>query len=220
MRSFENRKDTEVIDEPFYAYYLQKTGLKHPMYEKIIETYETDLNKIIKRLTIPNQKNYFIKNMTHHMLENISLDWIRKTKNFFLIRHPNKVIKSYIKKNSLINSSDLGYPEQLKIYKYVKSNSTKEIIVVNSDKLLDNPKKIIRKLCNKLDINFELNMLEWPKGKRNTDGIWSTVLYNNVINSTNFYKDNKVEKLKFLNKYNDIYDECFEIYNELNKYSI
>ena len=31
MRSFENRKDTYVLDEPFYAYYLKKTGLNHPM---------------------------------------------------------------------------------------------------------------------------------------------------------------------------------------------
>ena len=39
MRSFENRKDTSVIDEPFYAYYLQKTKLKHPMYREIIDNY-------------------------------------------------------------------------------------------------------------------------------------------------------------------------------------
>ena len=31
MRSFENRQDTHVLDEPFYAYYLNKTGLNHPM---------------------------------------------------------------------------------------------------------------------------------------------------------------------------------------------
>ncbi len=26
MRSWENRPDTEVVDEPLYAYYLQRTG--------------------------------------------------------------------------------------------------------------------------------------------------------------------------------------------------
>ena len=31
MRSFENRKDTFVIDEPFYAYYLNKTQKNHPL---------------------------------------------------------------------------------------------------------------------------------------------------------------------------------------------
>ena len=28
MRSFENRKDTYVLDEPFYAYYLKKNSIK------------------------------------------------------------------------------------------------------------------------------------------------------------------------------------------------
>ena len=36
MRSFENRKDTKVYDEPFYAYYLKKTNLNHPMKDEII----------------------------------------------------------------------------------------------------------------------------------------------------------------------------------------
>ena len=39
MRSFENRNDTYVIDEPFYGYYLKKTGLKHPMYKEILKNY-------------------------------------------------------------------------------------------------------------------------------------------------------------------------------------
>ena len=32
MRSFENRPDTVVIDEPFYAHYLDKTGLEPVSY--------------------------------------------------------------------------------------------------------------------------------------------------------------------------------------------
>ena len=30
MRSFENRQDTVVLDEPFYAYFLKETNLNHP----------------------------------------------------------------------------------------------------------------------------------------------------------------------------------------------
>ncbi|WP_363212026.1 hypothetical protein, partial [Phenylobacterium sp.] len=29
MRSFENRSDCAVVDEPFYAAYLAETGLEH-----------------------------------------------------------------------------------------------------------------------------------------------------------------------------------------------
>jgi len=31
MRAWGNRRDTFVIDEPFYAYYLRATGLEHPL---------------------------------------------------------------------------------------------------------------------------------------------------------------------------------------------
>ncbi len=47
MRSFENRKDTNVLDEPFYAYYLKKTNSKHPMKNEIIKQYPNSQNKRI-----------------------------------------------------------------------------------------------------------------------------------------------------------------------------
>ena len=34
MRSWENRPDTRVVDEPLYAYYLAETGLNHPARER------------------------------------------------------------------------------------------------------------------------------------------------------------------------------------------
>ena len=48
MRSFENRKDTQVLDEPFYAYYLKKTDLNHPMKNEIIKQYPISQNKIFQ----------------------------------------------------------------------------------------------------------------------------------------------------------------------------
>ena len=44
MRSFENREDTKVWDEPLYAYYLNETKKDHPMFKEIIETYEININ--------------------------------------------------------------------------------------------------------------------------------------------------------------------------------
>ena len=40
MRSFENRDDTVVVDEPFYAHYLTMAGMEHPMRDEIINNYE------------------------------------------------------------------------------------------------------------------------------------------------------------------------------------
>ena len=40
MRAFENRPDTCVIDEPFYAYYLYETKDNHPLRKEIISAVE------------------------------------------------------------------------------------------------------------------------------------------------------------------------------------
>ena len=88
MRSFENRDDTEILDEPFYAYYLDKTNLRHPMYKEIINSYPKNENTIIKDLfNIPNNSEiYYQKHMTHHLLDISNLEWLNKGKNCFLIR--------------------------------------------------------------------------------------------------------------------------------------
>ncbi len=122
MRSFENRYDTEVYDEPFYAYYLSKTQLNHPMKNEIIENYPIVQNKIIKMI-INNPKNnkiFYQKHMTHHIIRGTKLNWIDKGYNCFLIRHPAKVINSYIKKNTLKNINDIGFKKQFQIFNKIQ----------------------------------------------------------------------------------------------------
>ena len=51
MRSFENREDTEVWDEPLYAYYLKETKKNHPLAKDIVNTYETNIDKLILKIT-------------------------------------------------------------------------------------------------------------------------------------------------------------------------
>ena len=46
MRSFSSRSDTHVTDEPFYAHYLKRTGVNHPGYEKILQSYKTDYHHL------------------------------------------------------------------------------------------------------------------------------------------------------------------------------
>jgi len=220
MRSFENRNDTDVYDEPFYAYYLYKTKLDHPMKKEIINHYPILQSRIIKSILSNTEKKkiYYQKHMTHHIIKNTKLDWLNKGYNCFLIRHPSKVINSYIKKNSLKNIDDIGFKKQYEIFKKVKKNKLK-YTVVNADSILKNPYIILKKLCKKLNINFTKKMLTWPKGKRITDGIWSKVWYKKVELSNTFSKY-KNEKIHVPKKYKKIYEESLKYYNEMNKYSL
>ena len=219
MRSFENRNDTEVYDEPFYAYYLNKTKLNHPMKKEIINSYPISQATIIKKITEKaNNKIFYQKLMTHHIIKYTRLDWINKGYNCFLIRHPGKVINSYIKKNTLRDINDIGFKKQFEIFNKIKKNKLK-YVVINADKILINPNKTIRNLCINLNIKFSKKMLYWRKGKRETDGIWSKVWYKNVEDS-NTFSNYKNENLNVPKKYIRIYNESLKYYEAMNQYSI
>src|SRR6185295_12501210 len=71
MRSWGNREDTVVVDEPFYAFYLKATCKNHPGANEVIAHGETDWQKIVAHLTGPIQQQRqicFQKQMTHHLL--------------------------------------------------------------------------------------------------------------------------------------------------------
>ena len=53
MRSFENRPDTAVIDEPFYAHYLHKTGLEHPGRDKVLVSQSINWDEVADMLVGP-----------------------------------------------------------------------------------------------------------------------------------------------------------------------
>ena len=218
MRSFENREDTKVWDEPFYAYYLKETKKNHPLANEIINKYETNLEKIIDLVTEENDFIYFQKHMSHHIINKIPINWITKGINCFLIRHPKEVLLSYIQKNDLIDSNDLGYPAQLRLFNYIKT-SNKKILVIDAKDLSEKPEIILKKICKKINIPFTEKMLNWPKGRRDSDGIWEKIWYKNVKSSTSF---NKIlnKEYEIPKKYNHIYNECLKIYDQLKIYNI
>ena len=100
MRSWGNRDDCVVVDEPLYAHYLQATGKAHPGREESIAAGQTDWRKVVAQLTGPiagEKRVYFQKHMTHHLLPGIERAWLGQLTNCFLIRQPREVLASYSK---------------------------------------------------------------------------------------------------------------------------
>ncbi len=127
MRSWGNRDDTVVIDEPFYAYYLKVTGIEHPSAEEIIASGETDWRKVVSQLTgqiADGKRIFFQKQMTHHLLPEIDREWLEAVTNCFLIRDPREVINSYIKKREDPALEDLGFVQQAEIFDFVRKRTT------------------------------------------------------------------------------------------------
>ena len=96
MRSWENRSDTRVVDEPLYAHYLGETGLDHPGRDEVIAAGETAWRAVVAELTAPVDGVYYQKHMTHHLIPELPRDWIAALTNVLLIRDPAEVVASYV----------------------------------------------------------------------------------------------------------------------------
>jgi hypothetical protein len=189
MRAFENRSDTAVIDEPFYAVYLDRTGADHPMREECLVAQSTDPAAVIEALlgpTVGRAPIFYQKHMTHHMTAGVDTDWMTRCRNAFLIRAPQKVVASYAVKRADLSLEDIGFARQAELFDQVANLLGAAPPVLDADDVLTDPRRALMALCAALEIPFSEAMLAWPPGRRESDGVWAPVWYDAVERSTGF----------------------------------
>ncbi len=221
MYSFGNRKDTAIVDEPFYSYYLNKYQVEyHPGTQKIIDSLPTDAMEVIDKIIFAErQEEYaFIKNMAHH-IQGFNHSFINEVRNIFLIRNPRELIASFSKVIEHPTGNDIGVEREKELYEEVLRNGNYPPIVIDSGEVLKDPKKVLKNLCERLDIPFSDEMLTWEAGPRKEDGVWAPYWYNNVHQSTEF----NARPQKYVNltdQLEDLYNEVKPSYEFLYKKSI
>jgi hypothetical protein len=195
MRAFENRPDTVVWDEPFYAAELAATGRDHPLREAVIAAGPTDPAAVVRRLlgplddpARPSARVFYQKHMTHHMIPAFPRDWTRHAEvvNAFLIREPERVLASYTQKWADVTLADIGATQQWEIFEAVAGRLGRAPPVIDSNDVLADPRRTLAALCATCGIAFSEAMLAWPAGRRSSDGAWAPAWYNAVEASTGF----------------------------------
>ncbi|HJR12270.1 MAG TPA: hypothetical protein VJ833_00025 [Rhodanobacteraceae bacterium] len=189
MRAWENREDTTVIDEPFYAHYLVETGVNHPGRDEVIAAQENDDAKVASALTgpIPGGKSiWYQKHMTQHMLPDMPLDWLDRVTNCFLIREPERVAASFTVQRPDAAAWELGFEQQARLFDHVCDRLGRAPPVIDAADVLKDPRGTLGALCAKLGIPFSDRMLHWPPGPRTSDGVWAPHWYAAVERSTGF----------------------------------
>lgn len=189
MYSFGNRPDCFAWDEPFYAFSLLHHGNDHPLREAILSANESDYGKLVQRCLAPppdGKTVFYQKHMTHHMPKGFDRSWIAELSNAFLIRAPEKVLTSYVRKWSDVSLRDIGFVEQREIFDEVADRTGRPPPVIDADDVLADPGAMLTPLCQALGIPFRTDMLAWPKGPKAFDGIWAGHWYEAVWRSTGF----------------------------------
>jgi hypothetical protein len=189
MRAFENRPDTAVVDEPFYAAWLAASGADHPMREAVLAAQPIDPAQVAAALTgaIPGGRPVFYqKHMAHHVIPGMDLSWMAACRPAFLIRAPEEVLASYIVRRAAPTLEDIGFVQQAALFIREADRLGAPPPVIDARDVLENPAATLAALCGALGIPFFEQMLSWPQGPRDTDGVWAPAWYDAVERSTGF----------------------------------
>jgi hypothetical protein len=222
MRSWGNRPDTVVCDEPLYAYYLKQTGSLHPGADEVIRHHESDWGKVVEWLTgpIPAGKTVsFQKQMSHHLLPEVGREWLDGLTHGFLIRDPGEMLASLSRLFPYPELADTGLPQQVEIFERVRKNTGRVPPVVDAKDVLAAPEPMLRRLCDALGVEFSDSMMSWPTGPRETDGIWAKYWYKEVVKTTGFLSRAPRSK-PAPEELGDLHRECRAYYELLRRHRL
>ena len=223
MRAWENREDTLVVDEPFYAHYLDHTGLDHPGREEVIATHERDWRRVVDALLAPVPEGISIlyqKQMAHHLLPHMGREWLGAMTHAFLIRDPRPMLASLGEKLGEFDLLATGLPQQVEIFDFVVRSTGGIPPVVDAADLLAAPEPMLRSLCAALGVEFSPRMLSWPPGPRPTDGVWATYWYDRVERSTGFEPQAPEAWPQLTGRLAELERECRPLYEKLRAHRL
>lgn len=217
MYAFAQRSDTRVFDEPLYAHYLAHSDARayHPGADEILGSQDNEGRRVIENILLgPSTRPVlFFKNMAHHLVE-LEWDFLGQLNNLILTREPRDMILSYAKTIPEFDIGDLGYRQLTKLADTIEALGQKPR-VLDSRSLLQNPERILRKLCLELELPFDPAMLTWNAGPRVEDGIWAKHWYQAIHRSTGFQPYSSKADEPFPEKLKPLLARCQEQYDLL-----
>jgi len=218
MYAFAQHSEVIVLDEPFYGIYLQDHGHNHPGRQKIMGAMPTAIPEVMKKITLLACENrVFIKNMASHCFA-LDLTFTANYKHLFLIRNPRQIIRSFSAVVQKPTQLDIGIKAQVDLFQQLK-NEDYAPLVLESTELTSAPDKLLRKLCAKLELEFEESMLQWPVGPKSCDGVWANDWYGALHKTTKFIHTTEKE-ISIPKHLSSIHEEAQYYYQQLLSYAL
>jgi hypothetical protein len=222
MRSFGSRADTFVSDEPFYGCFLKHSGADHPMWAEIIADMDCDWLRVMASLSRPAPDGspvWYQKHMWHHMTGPIGYEDFADFTHAFLIREPERMIASYLRKREAAEFKDFGLERQAEFFEREADRLGHAPPVVDASDVLARPEGVLSKLCKAIRIHWDPAMLIWAPGRRDTDGPWAPHWYAAAEASTGFGPP-EADKVELPDDAQRVADQCRPYYERLAEHRI
>lgn len=219
MYSFAQRSDARVVDEPLYAHYLRVTGADHPGRELVLAAQDQDGAQVVENVILGpcDRPLLMLKQMAHHLVD-LDRGFLAKTTNVLLTREPEQMLTSLVENIPEPTLRDTGYAAQTEILEHLRSIGQEPVVIV-AHRVLQDPRRVLTKLCERVGVRFEDAMLSWTPGPRPEDGVWAPFWYASVHRSTGFQRASKKDA-RVPERLRPLLAECREHYAALTDRAI
>jgi len=222
MRSFSSRSDTFVSDEPFYGCFLKASGAEHPMRDEVIAAMDCDWRSVVESLrgTTPDGSPiWYQKHMWHHIVGPIGYEDFDAFTHAFLIREPERMIASYLRKREMAAFQDFGLERQAEFFEREADRLGHSPPVIDANDVLADPAGVLSRLCEAIGITWDHTMLAWMPGRRETDGPWAPHWYAAVEASCGFGPP-ETEPVELPDRARRLADQCRPFYEQLAEHRL
>ncbi len=168
------RGDLDCLHEPFGEAWYQGEDPLWPRFSKGEKTTPgLSIESVWQNLQARAQKGpVFIKDFPHYINHFWSPDFLSHFTHCFLIRDPAKTITSMFNKWPDFDELEVGFPEQRALFDLLWALNGSPPPVIDSDDLLENPKRITEQFCEAVGIPFIESALSWEAGGDPSEHSW------------------------------------------------
>jgi len=162
---------------------------------------------------------WYQKHMWHHMAGPIGHADFAGFTHAFLIREPQRMIASYLRKREAAAFESFGMDRQADFFEREADRLGHAPPVIEANDVLADPGGVLSKLCAALGISWNPAMLAWERGRRSTDGPWAPHWYAAVEASTGFGPP-ETEAIDLPDGARRLADQCGPYYERLAAHRI
>lgn len=219
MYSFAQRGDTTAVDEPLYAHYLRVTGREHPGREQVLAAQDADGERVVREVVLGPTETpvVFFKMMAHHLVE-LDRAFLDRCVNILLTRDPEAMLRSLAVQLPDTTLADTGLDTLVELLELITATGRRPL-VIESDQLLADPERMLRSVCDRLNLSFDPAMVSWPAGPKPEDGVWAEHWYHRVHESTGFRRRTS-DHPPLTPRLTSVLDQARPLYDRLLAYSV
>ena len=241
LQAWSNRPDTVVFDELLsfpYLYFkkedlgftwaeLNANDMAYSDWKAVVERLqgprpEENWRVVVEMLKAPLAEGKTIcyqKHQAYHLLEEtMGFDWILPFNNCFLIRQPRDMLLSLHKVVPGCTFEQTGWSELKRLFDYVYQQSGTIPVVLDAQDLLNDPPRMLARLCDAVGVDFSESMLHWPAMKGELNAKLSP--WYSVVASSTHFRPPQARKEQFPAHLEDICRRCDEVYQALYQYRL